>query len=461
LFALKSSFKAKPKIKKILLKDISSLKDEQLADTLQEALKESRLSPFPLIICLPRNQVMVKTLRFPSVEPSQIDKMLSLHVGRQVSYPKEEIVYGYKVIGVDEIGYTKILLAIVHRNIPKRILNILFKLNLFPEEIELSSDGILNWLLLTVEASSRSEEPYLILDVDYEFTDFLVILKDKPLFTLCVSQGAEQLSDKKMWAKFIGEIKQSLVIFKNEAENKKLSRVYLSGAVLKGLEGLDLLLSQELGLPVEIIPTFKNISIFEQLKLEYLNLSPGLSITGIVGLGIESQRKTLNFNLPELEIKKEMKKKIKQLVILGSFFIYVFIVIGAIFIGRLYNRRLYLRTLKEYLNQKGKGFEELLDMSKRVDIVSRRLDASGSALTYLYELHRLIPKEIALSAITFEEEDRLLLRGQSPEMSDIFNFISTLEASKHFTGIQTQYTRKKKVKGREISEFEIICRLKR
>ena len=132
LLALKPWLKGKPQIKKLLLKDISAFTDEQLSDILQDMLKESRLKLSPLIICLPRNQVMMKTLRFPSVEPREIDKMLSLHVGRQVSYPKEEIVYGYEAIGVDEIGYTKILLAIVHRNIPKRILNILFKLNLFP-----------------------------------------------------------------------------------------------------------------------------------------------------------------------------------------------------------------------------------------------------------------------------------------------------------------------------------------
>jgi Tfp pilus assembly protein PilN len=72
----------------------------------------------------------------------------------------------------------------------------------------------------------------------------------------------------------------------------------------------------------------------------------------------------------------------------------------------------------------------------------------------------LIPAEITIERINFEEGDKLSLRGRAAAMSDIFKFITTLENSPYFKRIETKYTTQEKSKeGKDISRFEINCPL--
>jgi Tfp pilus assembly protein PilN len=79
------------------------------------------------------------------------------------------------------------------------------------------------------------------------------------------------------------------------------------------------------------------------------------------------------------------------------------------------------------------------------------------AINYLWEISNLLPPEIVITSITFQNEDMLDLKGRTAEMSDVFKFITTLENSTFFKDIQTRYTSRKKLKGVDVNEFELTC----
>ena len=122
-------------------------------------------------------------------------------------------------------------------------------------------------------------------------------------------------------------------------------------------------------------------------------------------------------------------------------------------------RKIPSTGLKESFYKIKQETDSLAQKSREINIVKGRLDIQNSALKYLYEIHKLIPKEVTLTTITFDEADKIILRGQAQEMSDVFELITVLEESAYFQKVQTKHTRKKKIKDREVSEFEIACPL--
>jgi Tfp pilus assembly protein PilN len=73
------------------------------------------------------------------------------------------------------------------------------------------------------------------------------------------------------------------------------------------------------------------------------------------------------------------------------------------------------------------------------------------------EMSRLLPSEIVLTSFAFQKDDKVTIKGQAQEMSDIFKFITTLESSSYFKDVQARYTTRKKIKGKDVNEFELIC----
>ena len=448
LVIAKSSLKG-PEIENLIIKPLASFTPDVLRQELNNTLKDLKITPYPLIICFPRNQVTVRNLHLPSRDPIEIEGMVNLNLPRQVPYPKEEIISGYEILGIDETGYTKVMLAITHRETLSRIFNILDAAGLFPEKVELSSQGIFSWFMFMQKSGGFSNPAGLniLLDIDYNFTDFLVVSKENLLFSRTIPHGSDQIyADAELRRnKFIYELKQSLLNFQSEETGKKPSKIFISGAI-GGITDLDKLISEQLGLAVEILENTK-----------FLPKNKKVSISALLGLALESHKKRINFILPEIQIRKTLKERVRQLILLGSLLIYIIIVICFIFLGRMYNRQASLRLLNEQIQILGQDVNKLDEMSKKIKIIKERINTQGTTINYLYYIHKLTAPEIWFETISLEESGKIVLRGQAAQMSDVFKFITKLEESGYFKNIETKYTTKKRVADKDITEFEINC----
>lgn len=447
LVAAKTSLKGH-EIISVVTKPITSLSTEGLNQELSSQIKKLKFIPSPLIVSFPRNLVTMRNLHLPSHDPKEIAGMVDLHMSKQVPYPKEEIVGDYQVIGADEAGFTRVILAIVHRQALRQIFDALNNISLFPERVELSSQGVLSWFLYSQKGRLGASDIYTLLDIDSNFTDFTVVNKDHLLFSRSIACGTEQIANEEIRrTKFISEVKQSLVIFQSEEMNKKPAKVFISGAV-DNIGGLIKLLETELNSGVEIIKPPKDIP----------NETPkNVSISSVLGLALEPSRKRINFILPEVQIRKALKERSKDLLLLGSLLMFVLAASCGVFLERMYNRTGYLKLLDERFGEIRQGVEELDAMQKKTKIIRDRLDTRVLSLDYLYQIHKLLPNEITLKMITLEADNKVTLRGQALAMSDVFKFITTLENSDYFKDIQTKYTTKKRIADKDIAEFEIVC----
>ena len=120
-----------------------------------------------VIVIISRNKITVRKINLPSREPKEIEQMLGLHIIRQVPYPKEEIVFGYHNLGLDNFNNSRILTAIAHRDMLRIIFNAFIFLNILPEAMFLSSQGVIKYLRYSMGEHSLPSSPYLVLDIDY------------------------------------------------------------------------------------------------------------------------------------------------------------------------------------------------------------------------------------------------------------------------------------------------------
>lgn len=447
LIAVKLSLK-EPQIVNLTVRPVASISAEGLTGEVTVLIKGLKFIPSPLIVSFPRNLITMRNLHLPSNDAKEIQGMIDLHMGRQVPYPREEIIGSYQILGTDETGYSKVILAIAHRDALRHVFNLLNNVNLFPEKVELSSQGVFSWFLFNRKAHLKAGEIYMLLDIDSNFTDFMIIDKDNLIFSRSIAVGAEQIAVAQIrQTKFISELKQSLVIFQSEEMNKKPSKIFISGAI-DDIDDLIKLLETELGVEVEAVKPSLNLS---------MPIPKNVSVSSISGLALDTRQKRINFILPEVQIRKALKERSKEIILLGTLLIFIFMASCGIFLERSYNRSSYLKLLNTRYQEVSDDVERLDTMSKKIKVVRERLDSRALNLNYLYQINKRLPPEIVIKMITLEAEDKITLRGQAQAMSDVFKFITALENSNYFKDIQVKYTTKKKIGDQDITEFEIAC----
>lgn len=433
---------------KCIVENIASFTDEQIAGKITEILRREKLKPRIIYVSLPRDFVTVRNLHLPSQDNQEITQMIELHIARVVPYKKDEIVFTYKLSGMDEMGYARVMLGIIQIESLRRQAKILEKSGYFADNVILSSYESLQWVLKSCSAEINQNDMYAILDVDSGFTDFIVFSKHGLLFTRSIPVGANPIAakDDVGLMKLLGETKQSLIIFYNEAINKKPVKIFLTGASV--VDNLAKAIENEMGIPVKLVPASYK-----------MNIPQDASIIAVSQLSVDRGSQSMNFVLPELQIKRALKEKTKDLIIIGSASLYLLCMICAIFWGRLYKQQAYLANLKQRLGAIGIEAEDLIGQLKQTEIIKTCLYSRQIPLAIISALQKAIPQEIAISALGIDEKEAITLRGQAFQLSDVFKFITSLEEAKVFNEIQTKYTRKRKLKDREITDFELSFQL--
>ena len=104
-----------------LVKPFLAVNDEAISGMLGEAVRRNKIRTQRFSLCLSRNLATVRNLHLPSQNKNEVAQMIELNVSRIVPYKKEKIVFGYQLLGTDDMGYTKVILAILKDDVTRRI----------------------------------------------------------------------------------------------------------------------------------------------------------------------------------------------------------------------------------------------------------------------------------------------------------------------------------------------------
>ncbi len=451
-------------ISTIVTKKIDSLTDDRVSGVIAKLTNELKINSHYLTISVPRNVTTTRNLELPSTDDFEIKDMIELQIGKQTPYASYEVIKDYQILNSDADGYSNVLLVIVHRDIVGRYFKILEKAGLFAERVAFSSEGLLNWSRFSVDTIQRAtnDRPHILIGVDYDTSDFEVVLNKKLIFGRSISLGFSQFQDQadKGQDKFIKEIGHSIYVYLNEARDKDIGKITISGPKTFTKNLSEDVLGDKFGLPVEVLDQFKDIPITDPaLKAYQDQVDKDLSFFGLVGLALTFGEQKIDLIPQELEIERNVRQKGKDLYVRSILLIAIVIIVSATFFGRVYNKERYSGQLKTRLLKIKNATERLNSMIWVIEAVKTRVSTRGMSLNLIAEVHEVIPPEITLISINFDGKERVVLRGSSDAMAEIFNLVSKLEESKYFENVETKYATKRKVKDKESTDFEISCPL--
>jgi len=435
--------------------------EEELFKVISSIIIKRKLQKYkPLIVCLPRHRVTLRNLRFPSTDDKELENIVKLNLVQQVPYAKEDIIYSYLTLWKTSKGFSSVLLGIVHKEVLRKQFYIFERLNLYPENVLISTMGLMEFLRKAKIARAQDTIVKAYLDVDTEFSDFLIFKGHTVLFSKSISMGSVQLKIPDLLPRFVAEIKQALLGYKSveTRSRENLSRIYISGAT-SGVHQLPRLLSSEFRLPADIIKPFTTVNTLGALKaLE--DLSSGTSINMLLGVASEPLSKKLSLILPEAKFKRDVQDLAKNLIVMGSIICYITLLIIFGFIGKIYMRQGYADRLGrevQLLETKNKPATTALDKIKAIRKFSKQKD---SFLYYYYKLAEIIPRNITIDRTIFAKGDEFALMGKGTDMGEIFKFVTVLSDAGIFGKTELRYSRKKTKGKKEFNEFEIVCHLK-
>ncbi len=103
--------------------------------------------------------------------------------------------------------------------------------------------------------------------------------------------------------------------------------------------------------------------------------------------------------------------------------------------------------------------DDLEEIEKRFGLLENRLRQKPTSLDMLYEINQIMPRQISLLYLNYEENNRITLHGQTQEINAVFMFVSALEKSQTLKGfgVKLRYATQKNTQLGEIVDFEIAC----
>lgn len=428
---------------------ILTLNSNDIQAAIGRFFSANKYKPLTVELCLPRNFVTARNLHLPSELPEEITKMINLSVSRIVPYKKEEVTFSYRLSGKDTMEYTRIVLAIVQNELIRKQIKVVEKNGVLVDRVTLSSYGIWQRVLELYRNQIKQGELCLILDVDTTFTDFIIFDTENLLFTHNIAIKIKELNTELGLKKFLGEARQTLLMFNSEEVEKKTTKIFLSGKVAEGLKKV---IEDELTIPVTIVPSPIPEEVWKKKGRE---ISEETSLTAVSNMIFADNSRRLVLELPELQLRKSMREKTKGLIIIGSVVACFLLLLTLIFLGREHNKQLYLNEIMEFSERLEKDTEGILHKVNRNKVVQDYINTRSVPLYVIYRLQRSISETIAINFISIDDENKIILRGQAIQLSEIFGLVTQLEKVSNFKNVQTNYTRKVKVTDGSATDFEL------
>lgn len=441
---------------------VQGLDELSIALKINQFLKINKLSPSKALISFPSQNLTTRILSLPSTDPAEIQDIVELQAVKQTPYSREEITSGFHLIGSDETGYSKIFLAISHRDQASHYFRVPEMAFLLPDQIVPSVEGLRFWFQkLRGKELDVNAETVLVLEADESSSDLIVMAGRKILLARSIGLGGKQLREQgpAMESEFLREVQRTLESGSEEMRSITPVRVILTG-LADTSKTIAALLSRELNVPCEIVPALEPFQTSAEPRvLELLSKSP-VSFASLSGLLLSGETSSINLMPPDVRMRKNLENRAKELAFLGTLLLTLVMLGSLVGFEKIYKRSTYLEYLqKQYSEIKGPA-EDVEKILGKMKLAQEQTQAPGDFLEVLNDVNLTLPDTMNILSMEYSSKDRnVVLRGTAQEMSSVFSFLSTLEAAPSLEQVKTRSVTKRKEGDKEISEFEITANL--
>ncbi len=426
---------------------------------LRQALTGFDIKSSAIVWVLPAEVATSKSLEIPSTDNDEIEAILNLQAPRHTPFSKDEILISFLKTGAIKSNFTQVLLVIVKREAIKEKLGVLKSVGVPMSTVLFAPEAVARFYVKALNGK-KNDASFAIIDVNIQNTNFIVQANGVLVMSRNIPIGLEHLVvDAEAQKSLSDEIKVSLDAYDQEGVYRKPGKFYLT-TVHPALAGLPPFISTTLGIQVESLPYSKFVKgskIIQQVLTRDFSDDSALDIIAAAVMASQCQVELIP---QEIRDQRSVAEKGRETLKAGIFILCSLVFFGFALLSKVYFRDQFLQrqliTKYSAQRQEVKNLESLIT---RTGILREYLTNRSLPLETIRELYRIIPQEIFLSAINIDDTGMVSIQGVSNSISEVYNFVTALQASPLFQGVKAKSTSSKKDRGKEVTSFEIIMKV--
>ena len=173
---------------------IKERSDEEISQILLKTVREAKIQADQSIAVIARRYATLVQLRLPVQADQEVRNMVSLQIVNCVPYAREDIVYDYRILEKESSGYSRVLVAVVSREVVNRYLKILARAGIAPGVLTLSSTGLTHWYLYQKNKAKISSAVSMLIHMDADQSELCFYDRECLLFSREINFGLQDMN---------------------------------------------------------------------------------------------------------------------------------------------------------------------------------------------------------------------------------------------------------------------------
>ncbi len=292
-----------------------------IIDTIRELVTQTKTRTKDVITSVSGHSVIVKKISLPVMSEAELEESIQWEAERYIPFDINDVNLDFQIFGssAENPEVMDVVLVAAKKDIINDYVSVITEAGLNPVIIDVDAFAIENMLGINYEI--EKDETVAIANVGASITNINILKNNMTAFTRDIFKGGNQITEEiqrqlhvdydeaeriKVGSKIDAtsqpiiqnvlreaseslalEIGNSIEFFQSTSTYEKIHRLYLSGGGAK-IKDFDIILQQQIGIPVEIVNPFKKIVYDDKnFDLEYLReIGPMMA----VGVGLATRK---------------------------------------------------------------------------------------------------------------------------------------------------------------------------
>ncbi len=419
--------------------------EEEIVGVLRELVSETKGRGTAVNVAVPRNEITTRFVTLPATDEGDIHRMVRLEVEEFVPYSADELEVDEAILQQLPDGSSKVLVAIAHRDVVNRPVELLRKAGIEPNRVGVSCFELFN--AFTFGTTLLTTGSVALVNVSDFGTDILVSEDGRVAFTRGVAHLRAPAATPEEIA---SELRSSLEAYFRETGGATVDRVLISGVEMP-LDAVAGRLASILGLDVRTADFASQAADLQQAGARYA-VEIGLALSTL-------QRPALDVNLVprSIVVMREIEKKRKAGLVVAALSCLVLLLAYLIVNDKLADKRDYIRFLDAEIAQMEQPAQLVREKKARVDAITAQLSRANSALEVFGKLHEVAPEGLVIEEVRFVRGTEVSVTGQCYDRPIAFAYAERLRGSGVEALARTEVgnTRDERVEGVAVIRFDI------
>jgi Tfp pilus assembly protein PilN len=426
----------------------------ETVEGLRAVLKTMNRIPDEVIAVIPRELVLTRVVKFPSIQETELTQMVELYAKAQLPYPREQTVVDFHVLTRAE-GFSTVAVIACQREVVNRHVAVLQEAGLSPTLLTLSSWGVLGWYQQLLRKGEKLQEPTLVVNLDDTRTDLVLIANGRIVSSRSVAQGFHEWEASGELATLLSfEVERSRAAIRNELPGTEVRSLLITGLGAAGPWAEQL--AQRVGLPVSLVDSarpFPSVAAASEASL---------SLVVVGGLACSEPSALLNLSPPDIRTQVHHRRQVSELTLVSLLLSAVLAVGAGLLSLQMARQRRVSSTIERLLTDVEPRAKQVKERVQTLQLVSSVLDDRRRLAATLASVFRTTPATVALEAVTFERpKQEFVLRGNAATNQAVLEYLKQLERVEGIADVRLKYSTRRTTSAGERTDFEVSLRQQR